>query len=68
MAAIETVTQANLVQGGAEGHPALHEQDGIYTVTDGNGNIQFEGDEVAAEFTYWRTVLGVPDEQLFFYN
>lgn len=60
---IETSTnQATLVQGGVEGHPALHEQDGTYTVTDGEGNVKFSGNEISAEFAYWREVLGVPDE------
>lgn len=54
--------QANLVQGGHKGHPALLEENGVFTVQDGEGNVQFEGDEVAAEFAYWRSVLGVPDE------
>jgi hypothetical protein len=51
---------STLVQGGTEGHPALLEEDGIYTVVDEDGNTVFEGGEVGAEFKYWNTVFGVP--------
>ncbi len=61
MASAATST-TNLVQGGSEGYAALTEQDGVYTVTDGEGNVQFSGDEIPAEFAYWRTVLGVQEE------
>jgi hypothetical protein len=54
-------TSQTLVQGGDEGYPALLEQDGAFTVTDEQGNVLFHGDEVAAEFAYWRRVFGVPD-------
>ena len=54
---------ATLVQGGTEGRPALHEQNGVFTVTDGDGNVRFTGNEIAAEFAYWQTTFGVPDEE-----
>ncbi|TMC24209.1 MAG: hypothetical protein E6J34_00885 [Chloroflexi bacterium] len=53
-------SESSLIQGGQEGHPTLHEQDGVFTVTDGEGNVRFDGNEVAAEFAYWRTTFGVP--------
>ena len=56
-------TQASLVQGGTEGHPALLEENGVYTVVDGEGNTVFVGSEVGAEFKYWNTVFGVADDE-----
>lgn len=39
---------------------------GVFYVTDADGNLQFIGDEVGAEFAYWRTAFGVPvdDEEV----
>lgn len=45
------------------GQATLLEQNGTFTVVDGEGQVRFEGDEVAAEFTYWSTVFGVPDDE-----
>jgi hypothetical protein len=52
----------NLVQGGVQGYPAIFEENGVYTVKDADGTIRYVGGEVAAEFAYWRSLLGVPDD------
>lgn len=38
----------------------LTEQDGVFTVTDGDGQRQYTGNEIGAEFAFWRTTFGVP--------
>ena len=38
----------------------LAEQGGEYTVTNGDGQVQYVGNEVGAEFAFWRTTFGVP--------
>jgi len=55
-----TTTQ-NVIQGG-QGGPTLLEQDGTFSVTNGEGEVLYQGNEVGAEFKYWRTVLEVPDD------
>ena len=45
------------------GQATLFEQENVFTVTDGEGNVTFQGSEVGAEFKYWRTVFGVPDDE-----
>ena len=43
----------------------LAEQDGVFIVTDGDGQRQYTGNEIGAEFAFWRTTFGVPvDEQV----
>lgn len=44
------------------GQATLFEQDNVYTVTDAEGNVVFEGNEVGAELKYWNTVFGVDDD------
>jgi len=38
----------------------LTEQDGRFMVTDDDGNTQYTGNEIWAEFAYWRIIFGVP--------
>ena len=38
----------------------LTEQDGVYVVSDENGQPLYSGNEIGAEFAYWRTAFGVP--------
>lgn len=54
-----SATQTTLVQQ-HPGQATLLEQDGVYTVTDGDGEVQFTGGEIPAEFAYWQQVFGVP--------
>lgn len=42
------------------GRATLTEQDGLFMVIDGDGNTQYTGNEIGAEFAYWCTLFGVP--------
>jgi hypothetical protein len=37
----------------------LAEQDGVFTVANSDGQI-YTGNEIGAEFAFWRTAFGVP--------
>lgn len=58
---MNTAVQSTLVQQHS-GQATLLEQNDTFTVLDGEGNVVFEGNEVAAEFKYWGAVFGEDDE------
>jgi hypothetical protein len=65
--ALAVVNQVQSASHVIQQHPGvvtLSEQDGVFSVTDAEGQLQYAGGEVSAEFAYWQVVFEVPAEDV----